>query len=54
MAAGYTIKCSEREVFAWARDNQGFTGSWEDWQSLAAESRRQYELGAAGIPTDAE
>lgn len=42
----------EREAYVWARDNQGFTGTWEDWQSLDAETRRQYELGAAGIPTE--
>jgi len=48
------VYARERQAYKWARDNQGFAGTWQDWESLDAETRRQYELGAAGIPTDAE
>ena len=38
-------------AYAWARDNQGFVGSLEDWRNLPASIRAEYEAGAAGIPT---
>lgn len=43
---------AERECFAYAVANQGYTGTWEEWQAMDADTRHQYELGAAGIPTD--
>jgi hypothetical protein len=43
---------SEREAFEYAAANQGYTGTWEEWQAMDADTRRQYELGAAGIPTE--
>jgi hypothetical protein len=48
------VYAREWQAYKWARDNQGFSGTWQDWESLDTETRRQYELGAAGIPTDAE
>jgi len=43
---------AEREAFAWACQMQGYTGTWEEWQAMDADTRHQYELGAAGIPTE--
>jgi hypothetical protein len=41
----------EKHAFAWARANQGFGGSFEQWMSLDDEERGAFERGAAGIPT---
>lgn len=45
---------AEREAFAWARANQGFSAPYEEWLKMDTEERQQYERGAAGLPTDAE
>jgi hypothetical protein len=42
---------AERDAFAWARANQGFAGTFEEWMSLGDYERGDYERGAAGIPT---
>jgi len=42
----------DAEAYDYARINQGYTGTWEEWQAMDADTRQQYELGAAGIPTD--
>ena len=44
-------KEGEAQAFAWAKENQGFAGTFADWSSQSAESRAAYENGAAGIPT---
>lgn len=42
---------SDREAFDWARQQQGFTGTYADWQALDDGTRKAYEDGAAGIGT---
>jgi predicted transcriptional regulator len=44
----------EELAYDWARREQGYSGTFAEWLKLSRESRRQYELGAAGIPTDAD
>ena len=38
----------DRKAYAWATSNQGFVGSWEDWQAMDLSEREEYESGAAG------
>ena len=38
----------EKKAFSWAVANQGFRGTFADWQALSTEERREYEIGAAG------
>jgi hypothetical protein len=40
------------ERYDYAVTYQGYTGTWEEWQAMDADTRHQYELGAAGIPTE--
>jgi len=47
-----TDEMRNREGYNYARLNQGYTGTWEEWQAMDADTRHQYELGAAGIPTE--
>lgn len=42
---------TEQEKYEYAVREQGFTGTFDDWQSLPADQRQEYEDGAAGIPT---
>lgn len=41
------------ELMCWryAVAEQGFTGTFADWQAMEPTERAEYELGAAGIPT---
>lgn len=41
----------DKEAHAWAVANQGFAGTFEEWQAQDDDERQEYELGAAGIPT---
>lgn len=43
---------TEREAYEYAVANQDYRGTWEEWLAMDADTRHQYELGAAGIPTD--
>jgi hypothetical protein len=42
---------AEKHAFAWARANQGFAGTFEEWTTLDDDERGAFERGAAGIPT---
>lgn len=43
---------TELEKYEWARRNQGYEGTYEEWQALPVDEREQYELGAQGIGTE--
>jgi len=47
----YFADNGERRAYQWAAANQGYAGTYEDWLSLPANERAEYELGAAGVPT---
>jgi len=42
---------SDKEAWQWATANQGFVGDFAAWQAQDDDERSEYELGAAGIPT---
>ena len=42
----------EKKAFFWAANNQGFAGTYEEWLALSDVDRAEYELGAAGVPTN--
>ena len=42
---------TEREKYNWACKQQGFEGTYEEWMSLPADERQEYDDGAAGIGT---
>ena len=42
---------TEKEAWAWAVSQQGYDGTYEEWLSLAAAEREEYETGAQGIGT---
>ncbi len=39
------------KAYRYAVANQGFDGTYADWQALSKSERAEYELGAAGVPT---
>ncbi len=39
-------------AYDYARSSQGFVGTFEDFCTLAPEERREYENGAAGLPSE--
>jgi hypothetical protein len=39
-------------AYRYAVAQQGFEGTYADWQALSKAERMEYELGAAGIPTE--
>ncbi len=43
--------CSDEQAWRWACQNQGYDGTFADWQSLDNDERAEFEMGAAGIPT---
>jgi len=45
------VRCTEREAYEWAVREQGFRGDYNEWLALPPDKRREYEDGAAGIPT---
>lgn len=47
-----TTTTSEEQAYKWAKANQGFEGTLEQWLALPADERAEYEQGAAGIPTE--
>ncbi len=49
MAKG--IVAGDDKAWQWAAANQGFDGTFVEWQSQDDNERAAYELGAAGIPT---
>ena len=52
--ASYQLIMSDkhnRMAWQWAKHNQGFTGTYDEWNLLDDEERQQYEDGAAGIGT---
>lgn len=44
-------EATERKAWQWATSNQGYTGTFAEWQEMDADERDEYEKGAAGIPT---
>jgi hypothetical protein len=42
----------EHMCYRYAVANQGFAGTVSDWCQQSDYDREQYELGAAGVPTD--
>lgn len=41
----------DHAAYKWAASEQGFTGTYADWQALPAGERAKYEDGAAGVGT---
>ena len=41
----------DEAAYRYAHDQQGFTGSYQDWTAQDDDERAEYELGTAGIPT---
>lgn len=41
----------EEYAYGYAKQNQGYEGSYAEWLDLPADEREAYELGAAGIST---
>ena len=41
----------DTDAWEWAKYNQGFNGTYDEWIQLNDEERQQYEDGAAGIGT---
>jgi hypothetical protein len=41
----------DREAYEYAKANQGFGGDYSEWQAQDDDERAEYELGAAGVPT---
>lgn len=41
----------DAEAWDYARRHQGFAGDYAEWQSQDDDERREYEMGAADIPT---
>ena len=39
----------ERMAFYWAKNEQGYAGTFTDWLALSASEREEYEDGARGI-----
>lgn len=48
--AGRIIRGSDddKAAFKWACQEQGFTGTWDDWLAMPIEEREEYEAGATG------
>lgn len=44
---------TEQQKWKHAVREQGYTGTFDEWQAMDADQRNEYELGAAGIPTEA-
>ena len=38
-------------AYRWAKSDQGFTGTFDEWMAQDDEERDQYENGASGIGT---
>lgn len=38
----------DRKAYIWAVSDQGYTGTWADWQAMPLDEREEYESGAAG------
>lgn len=41
----------EEYAYGYAKQNQGYEGTYAAWLNLPADEREAYELGAAGIST---
>jgi hypothetical protein len=41
----------EHKAYGWARGNQGFSGSWEDWLAMPSNERQAYEDGVGTMTT---
>lgn len=41
----------DEDAWKWATQNQGYTGTFADWQAMDDGERAEYEAGAAGIGT---
>jgi len=39
----------DEQAWKWAVNEQGFVGTYAEWQAQDDEERNEYELGAAGI-----
>ena len=46
-----TATTNDRDAWAYAVREQGYTGTYEQWCEMDADERQEYEDGAAGIPT---
>jgi hypothetical protein len=42
---------AEQLAYRYAVAEQGYVGTWAEWQALSDADRLGYEQGAAGIPT---
>ena len=38
----------DHAAWVWARGQQGYEGTWADWQAMPLSERQEYERGAAG------
>jgi hypothetical protein len=45
------ISSANVKAWKWARDNQGYAGTFAAWLDLSPADRAAYEDGAAGLPT---
>ena len=39
----------DKAAYSWAVNEQGYTGTYQEWQVMSDDERNEYELGAAGI-----
>lgn len=46
-----TDTARERTAYAWAKNEQGYTGTYAEWLAMPAADRAEHEDGAAGIGT---
>jgi len=44
-------EAQDQAAYRWAKNEQGYTGSYAEWQAMSDDERNEYEQGAAGIPT---
>lgn len=44
-------EAQDQAAYQWAKNEQGYTGSYAEWQTMGDDERNEYEQGAAGIPT---
>lgn len=42
-------EAQDKAAYSWAVNEQGYTGTYQEWQAMGADERNEYELGAAGI-----
>lgn len=44
-------EAQDQAAYRWAKNEQGYTGTYAEWQAMGDDERNEYEQGAAGIPT---